>query len=58
MKFLDLNNVQKYFYMADKPYYKLQQFMGNINIISGTALNTLSNEINEFKINDEIKALQ
>ena len=50
MKIIDLNNVQKYFYMADKPYYKLNKFQGNINNISGTITNTLSNEINKFTL--------
>jgi hypothetical protein len=50
MKILDLQNIQKYFYMADTPYYKLQHFTGDICEIIGTALNTLSNEVQEFNI--------
>ena len=50
MKILDLQNIQKYFYMADTPYYKLQHFTGDICEIIGTALNTLSNEVQEFDI--------
>ena len=36
--------------MADTPYYKLQHFTGDICEIIGTALNTLSNEVQEFDI--------
>jgi hypothetical protein len=50
MKIIDLNNIQKYFYMADKPYYKLNKFHGNINNVTGTITNTLSNEINNFHL--------
>ena len=70
MKFLDLDNLQKYFYMADVPYYKLQYFTGNICEVVGTALNTLSDEVFKFyvkinpdntitfKLNNKTKLLQ
>jgi hypothetical protein len=53
MKFLDLDNLQKYFSMADEPYYKLQYFTGNICEVAGVVLNTLSDEVFKFylKIN-------
>lgn len=48
MRILDLENVYKYFSMVNKPYYKIQHFEGNINIIKGIALNSTTNETEAF----------
>ena len=50
MKILDLENVDKYFSVANKPYYKIQHFEGNINIINGIALNSINNETEPFRL--------
>lgn len=70
MKFIDLNNIGKYFYMADAAYCDPVRYVGSLTEVSGVASNGLSDEICNFyiklnqddtitfKLNDEVKLLQ
>jgi hypothetical protein len=50
MKFIDLENIPKYFSMANLPYYKVAHMHGTINRVEGTVINNLTNELQDFSI--------
>jgi hypothetical protein len=50
MKILNLSNIDRYFYMAEFPYYKTLKFQGTLSRVHGIALNTITNESEKFGI--------
>ena len=51
MKFIDLDNITKYFSLANMPYYTdVIQVKGTLSNASGLILNNLTDEVSSFDI--------
>jgi hypothetical protein len=50
MKFVDLDNIPKYFILANMPYYKVVHAHGNLSRARGEVINNLTDELENFYI--------
>ena len=56
MKFIDLDNITKYFSLANMPYYtNVMQIKGTLSNASGFILNNLTDEGSSFDIRLDIE---
>tara|TARA_Y100000592_G_C5313706_1_gene241426 strand:- start:130 stop:345 length:216 start_codon:yes stop_codon:yes gene_type:complete len=56
MKFIDLDNINKYFSLANMPYYTdVIQLKGTLSKASGLVINNLTDEVSSFELRLDIE---
>lgn len=56
MRFIDLDNINKYFSLANMPYYTdVIQLKGTLSKASGLVINNLTDEVSSFELRLDIE---